>query len=113
MTPLAAFAGPASAATPARARTRKESVASGINVASLPGATVFGTTPASTPETVSFILRERNDSILKVQAELGVKNYLSVSQFASTLRPDPGQHLRADQLPGGLRHQDERLRRQR
>ena len=58
-------------------------MASGVNAASLPGATVFGTTPASTPETVSFILRERNENILKVQAQLGIKNYLSVSQFAS------------------------------
>ena len=83
MTPLAAFASSASAATSGPGPNTKESVASGINVASLPGATVFGTTPADTPETVSFILRERNENTLKIQAQLGIKNYLSVSQFAS------------------------------
>ena len=82
MTPLAALAGPASAATPSP--NTPEQVASGINVAQLPGATVFGNTPASTPETVSFVLREKNVGSLQAQVERGVKNYLSVSQFAST-----------------------------
>ena len=84
MTPLAALAGPASAATAATNPNTPETVASGINVAQLPGAAVFGTTPASTPETVSFILRERNVGSLEAQVERGVTNYLSVSQFAST-----------------------------
>ena len=84
MTPLAALAGPASAATAATNPNTPETVASGINVAQLPGAAVFGTTPASTPETVSFILRERNVGSLEAQVEQGVTNYLSVSQFAST-----------------------------
>ena len=84
MTPLAALAGPASAATAATNPNTPETVASGINVAQLPGAAVFGTTPASTPETVSFILRERNVGSLQAQVEQGVRNYLSVSQFAST-----------------------------
>ncbi len=84
MTPLAALAGPASAATAATNPNTPETVASGINVAQLPGAAVFGTTPASTPETVSFILKERNVSSLQAQVEQGVRNYLSVSQFAST-----------------------------
>jgi subtilase family serine protease len=83
MTPLTAFASSASAATSSPGPNTKESVASGINVASLPGATVFGDTPAGTPETVSFVLRERNVRSLEVQAQLGIKNYLSVSQFAS------------------------------
>jgi subtilase family serine protease len=81
MTPLAALAGPASAATPNP--NAPESVAAGTSVASLPGATVFGTTPADTPETVSFILRERNLNVLQAQAQRGFRNYLSVSQFAS------------------------------
>ena len=84
MTPLAALAGPASAATAATNPNTPEQVASGINVAQLPGATVFGSTPASTQETVSFILREQNVGSLEAQVKQGVKNYLSVSQFAST-----------------------------
>ena len=51
-------------------------------MASLPGAAVFGTTPADTPETVSFILREQNLNSLKAEVQHGVRNYLSVSQFA-------------------------------
>ena len=81
--PLAAFAGPASAATSAPNPNTPEKVASGISASQLPGATAFGTTPASTPETVSFILRERNIAILQANVVNGITNYLSVSQFAS------------------------------
>jgi kumamolisin len=81
MTPLAMPADPASAASPNP--NAPESVAAGISVASLPGATVFGSTPADTPETVSFILRERNLNVLQAQAQQGFRRYLSVSQFAS------------------------------
>ncbi len=84
MTPLAALAGPASAATAATNPNTPETVASGINVTHLPGAAAFGSTPASTPETVSFVLREQNVGSLEAQVEQGVRNYLSVSQFAST-----------------------------
>jgi len=59
-------------------------VPQGINAAALPGAAVFGTTPPSTPETVSFILREQNVSQLEASVEQGVRNYLSVPQFAAT-----------------------------
>jgi kumamolisin len=82
MVPLAALAGPASAAASSPGPNTQETVASGINVAALPGVTVFGDTPADTPETVSFILRERNENSLKFQAQRGIKKYLSVSQFA-------------------------------
>ena len=75
------MAGPAAAATPNP--NTPETVSSGINAAQLPGATVFGDTPASTPETVSFILRERNLGSLQARAVTGSRNYLSVSQFAS------------------------------
>jgi kumamolisin len=61
-----------------------EQVASGVNVAALPGVTVFPGVPAGTQETVSFILREQNLSSLEAQVEAGVQKYLSVSQFAST-----------------------------
>ena len=89
MTPLAALAGPASAATSSTNPNTPEQVASGINVAHLPGATVFGTTPADTPETVSFILQERNYSLLQANVINGVTKYLSVSQFASTYGQTP------------------------
>ncbi|MDQ2814307.1 MAG: S53 family peptidase [Actinomycetota bacterium] len=80
MAPLTALSGPASASTPNP--NTPEAVSSGINAANLPGATVFGTTPASTPENVSFILRERNMGFLQAETTLGVRNFLSVSQFA-------------------------------
>jgi kumamolisin len=79
--PLAALAGPAAAAGPGP--NTPQAVASGIDVAALPGAAAFGDTPADTPETVSFILRERNVSALELTAQLGTRNYLSTSQFAS------------------------------
>jgi kumamolisin len=82
MAPVAALSGPASAAVTTAPNT-PEKVAAGVNVAALPGATVFGTTPADTPETVSFILRDRNGGFLETAVEAGIKNYLSVSQFAA------------------------------
>ena len=89
MTPLAALAGPASAATSAPNPNTPEKVASGITASQLPGASVFGTTPADTPETVSFVLQERNINILKANVINGVTKYLSVSQFASTYGQTP------------------------
>jgi kumamolisin len=58
-------------------------VGQGTNPGSLPGATAFGSTPSSTPETVSFILDEQNKYQLEAQVENGVSNDLSVSQFAN------------------------------
>jgi kumamolisin len=91
--PLVALSGPASAAgptpVPASGTTSgpgpntPEPVESGINVTSLRGVTVYPGVPADTPETVSFILREQNLSQLESQVQSGVRNYLSVSQFAS------------------------------
>jgi hypothetical protein len=64
----------------------------GINAAALPGATKLGSTPGTTTETVSFVMRERNLPALEAAAEHGVQylpgrkdaqgNYLSVGQFA-------------------------------
>ena len=54
-----------------------------------PGGTVFGTTPADTPESVSFILRARNLSALKSDVAQGVHNFLSVAQFAQTYGQNP------------------------
>jgi subtilase family serine protease len=56
----------------------------GISAASLPGAVPFGITDPSTPETVSFVLREQNLPQLEASVEQGVRSYLSVSQFAQT-----------------------------
>jgi kumamolisin len=83
MTPLATMAAPVSAAATPGPNTQ-EAVASGVNVAALPGAAVFGNTPADTPETVSFILRERNVSFLESQIVHGIRNFVSVPQFALT-----------------------------
>jgi subtilase family serine protease len=59
-------------------------VQAGVTTADVPVATVFGNTPASTPETVSFVLREQNMPALEAAVEQGVStaDFLSVSQFA-------------------------------
>jgi subtilase family serine protease len=54
----------------------------GILASTLPGATVFGNTPSSTPEIVSFVLRAQNLGLLESIAENPVSSYLSVAQFA-------------------------------
>jgi kumamolisin len=79
---VAAAAPAATAATGADPNTPTQ-VPSGINAATLPGATVFGTTPSDTPVTVSFILKEQNIQSLEAQVEGGVSRYLSVGQFAA------------------------------
>src|ERR1700678_2651873 len=85
--PLTALAGPASASTPSPNAPTK--VPSGINPSQLPGATVFGSTPGSTPETVSFILKENNASYLQAEVQQGVKSYLTTSQFATEFGQSP------------------------
>jgi kumamolisin len=72
-------------------------VQGGINASTLPHATVFGTTPADTPEAVSFILRENNQAQLEYEATHSLHNFVSVSQFAHTFGADPSviQHLTA------------------
>jgi kumamolisin len=71
-------------------------VPAGINAATLPGATVFGNTPADTPVTVSFILKERGIQALEDRVEGGIprSNYLSVSQFAAQYG-QPASHINA------------------
>jgi kumamolisin len=83
LVPLAGATG--AVAAPATAPNTPTSVASGINAAALPGATVFGTTPADTPVTVSFILKERSMLSLEAKVEAGIpsSDYLSVSSFAA------------------------------
>jgi kumamolisin len=85
MTALApAASASAGAASPSPSPGTQAPVQQGTNVAALPGATAFGNTPPSTPEIVSFILRERNLPQLKAAAAGGITNFLSVSQFAAT-----------------------------
>jgi kumamolisin len=81
ITPLAT-ASSASAATGPNTLT---AVAAGVDAADLPGATVFGTTPPSTPVTVSFILQMRGEASLGAAVEQGIptSDYLSVRQFAA------------------------------
>jgi subtilase family serine protease len=60
-------------------------VATGISATDVPGVQVFGDAPADTPETVSFILQERNIQGLEAQVEAGIprSDYMTVSQFAA------------------------------
>jgi kumamolisin len=81
-------ASPALAATTSQP-SQKVAVAQGTNVAALPGAVAFGTTPASTPEDVSFILREHNLYQLKSVVERGGTRDLSVRQFAQRYGQSP------------------------
>ncbi|MGO9671165.1 MAG: protease pro-enzyme activation domain-containing protein [Streptosporangiaceae bacterium] len=79
---LLSAAAPASGATHPRPAA-KVAVPQGIGTAALKDASVFGPTPASTPETVSFVLRARNLGQLEGRVEAGMPGgYLSVSRFA-------------------------------
>jgi kumamolisin len=83
---VASFAvAPGAAAVPGQDPNTPTQVPSGINAAALPGATVFGNTPAGTPVTVSFILKERAMQALEGQVEAGIPSwgYLTVGQFAA------------------------------
>jgi len=79
---LLGLAAPASGATHP---SSKVAVPQGVGVAALKDAGVFGPTPASTPETVSFILKARNLDLLKLSVEVGMpRGYDSVRQFANS-----------------------------
>lgn len=79
----------AASASPVPGRNTLVRVTPGISAASVPGAVPFGTTPASTPETVSFIFRERNLRRLEAAVARGIKNYVSVGQFAREYGANP------------------------
>jgi kumamolisin len=64
-------------------------VSDGVSASTLPNATVFGNTPADTPESVSFILRIKDASALESAVTHGVRNYESVGQFAKSYGADP------------------------
>ncbi len=65
-------------------------VPQGVNPAKLPGSSVFGDTPANTPETVSFVLKAQNLPQLQGSVMSGLKQYLTVHQFAATYGQGPG-----------------------
>ena len=92
--PIAATAANAS---PVPGRNTLARVTPGISAASVPGAVPFGTTPASTPEIVSFIFKERNVRRLEGAVTRGIRNYVSVGQFAREYGADPA-------LISGLEH---------
>jgi subtilase family serine protease len=82
--PLAAVGG--AAATTA---TPMVPVGHGVLASSLPGASVFGSTPPGTPETVSFILKAKQLSALESTVEHGDHADLSVAQFAARYGQSP------------------------
>jgi len=77
-----AFAAGSGQATSTPGADTPVAVQPGISAAALPGAVPFGTTPPSTPETVSFVLREQHLPQLERAVQRGVRGYLSVSRFA-------------------------------
>ena len=79
----AAAANAATSSQSGAAAAAKVAVPQGIGTAALNPATAFGPTPASTPETVSFILKAQNLDQLEASVEAGMPGgYLSVGQFA-------------------------------
>ena len=78
----AATSGAAQAASTPGPNT-PETVPTGLLASSLPGASAFGSTAPSTPEQVSFILKERDISQLESSVTGGKTSFDSVSQFAS------------------------------
>src|SRR6201993_4337301 len=77
----AATASAAQAASPPGPNTL-EKVPTGLLASALPGASAFGDTPSSTPEQVSFILKERGISQLESSVTSGLSSFDSVSRFA-------------------------------
>jgi kumamolisin len=64
-------------------------VQGGVSATTLPNATVFGNTPASTPETVSFIMRIQGEAGLEWAVTHGIRNFETVSQFARQYGANP------------------------
>jgi kumamolisin len=79
--PVAATAGTAQASF-APGPDTPEKVPTGILASALPGASPFGSTPPSTPEQVSFILKERDIAQLESSVTAGLGSFDSVSQFS-------------------------------
>jgi kumamolisin len=96
-TPLAAAGG----ATPSSSNAMTP-VAHGVEASALPGSTVFGPTPANTPESVSFILQERNESQLEVSVEHGLSQFDTVGQFALTYGQTPANVAQLERYLAGF-----------
>jgi kumamolisin len=64
-------------------------VQGGVSAQTLPNATVFGDTPASTPETVSFVLRIQGEAQLESAVTHGIRSFDTVSQFARQYGANP------------------------
>jgi kumamolisin len=80
----AALAVSAAGAGAASGASGSAAVSPGQTAATLPGNSVpFGTTPADTPETVSFVMKLRGEAQLEAKVESGFTPFLSVSQFAA------------------------------
>src|SRR5664280_794636 len=60
------------------------SIGQGVNPATIPNVTVFGSLPANTAEQVSFILQEQNKNQLEYQTDQGFGHFLTTSQFAQS-----------------------------
>jgi kumamolisin len=88
LVPAAALIASTAAASPGGGGSQKVTVAQGIGAAALKNASVFGTTPASTPEAVSFVLKARDPRGLAGAALWG-REQLSVSQFARSYGQSP------------------------
>ena len=80
--PVAVAAGSAQAAS-SPSPTTPTKVPTGLLAAALPGAAPFGTTPASTPERVSFILKERGKGQLESAVTRGLGSFDSVDEFTA------------------------------
>ena len=85
-----AFAAGTSQASSTPGADTPVAVQPGISAAALPGAVPFGNTPPSTPETVSFVLREQNLPQLKDAVQSGIRHYDSVRQFARSYGQSSG-----------------------
>jgi kumamolisin len=75
-------------------------ITGGISAKALPGAKAFGTTPTTTPEAVSIILKEQNLSRLEADVDGGMKSFLSVGQFATTYGQPPSFIAQLDDYLG-------------
>jgi kumamolisin len=98
VTPLAA----ASGATPPSTANAMTPVAHGVDPSALPGSTVFGTTPPNTPESVSFILQERNEAQLEASVEHGLSQFATVSQFAQLFGQTPANVAQLEHYLAGF-----------
>jgi kumamolisin len=86
-----------SAVAPAQGATNpspaKVAVPQGVTLAGLNATPVFPVKP-STPETVTFALKMRNETALENKVDAGMHRFLSVAQFARTYG-QPGSRIRS------------------